>query len=86
MFGGLRKMNQNETTTIREQVMAALARITVDTPVQIPPGRRALNYVYHHGMKTARRYSIRNGIVYLVPNKITYPPGYFSVRFDKVMP
>lgn len=71
-------MKSNEITTIREQVLDALARITVDTPVKIPPGRRALNYVYHHGMKTARRYSIRNGIVYLVPNKITYPPGYFS--------
>ena len=71
-------MNPNEITSTREQVMAALARITVDTPVRIPPGRRALNYVYHHGMRTARRYSIRKGIVYLVPNKITYKPGYFS--------
>ena len=80
MFGELREMKQNEITTIREQVLDALARITVDTPVQIPPGRRALNYVYHHGMKTARRYRIRKGIVYLIHNKITYEPGYFSVR------
>ena len=78
VFGGLLSMKPNEITTIREQVLDALARITVDTPVKIPPGRQALCCVYEHGRKTARRYRIRKGIVYLVPNKITYKPGYFS--------
>lgn len=66
MFGGLRRMKSNEITTIREQVMAALAKITEDTPVQIPPGKQALSYVYDHGRKTARRYRIRKGVVYLI--------------------